>query len=625
MAEPKIPNYENLSVAKVEAELNTEFQSLKSGYDAFKSERLKMYREYKFQPYGNEVAGQSTIVDSSIWDAIEWMVPTMIQPFVETGNFIKIRPEEADMQSMIRAKAHRELLNYQVKKKSNWYQTLYDSIKGMLIQREAFAKLAWQEKDQKKGEPVSRPIITPTPAAQIRYDWTVLNFLDSHVVTQEEDLTRADIIELMKGADGLIESCFEKAIAEPGRNFKTARLQDEVNDQPNWVGNNDDKMDKNHTLYLRREHWTTYSLDGGDTVVPVMAVFIDDKLVQLIKNPLPIQRPPFFQCECVRDVLGNPAQSWSEVLSDIQKYKTGILRLTSDNLNAQMNGMIEFDQNNVDDIGVQLLQHAPKGSRIPIPVNKIGSVNPLPVIPIAGHAFTTWELLEVAKENRSGFTRYSQGLDSKSLNQTATGIVAITSRSEMRMWELTKRFGEMFLKPLARSIIAYNQEFLEPQDLELQFGSDEFRYEGPEGTIVIPARKAGDWLHLSKKDLGGYFSLEIDVDVGADKQQKIDNAFQWAQFFGPSVGQGIPPEAMSIIGLSTAKLMGIDEIELLMKKEVQTIGGGGVTVPAIGPEEGGIPAQAPGGEAGLGQGVPGLEGEQGIPEGDIADLLGGGA
>jgi len=618
MAEPKIPGYENLDVKKVEGELNTEFQSLKSGYDTAKSDRLRMYNEYKFQPYGNEVSGQSSIVDSTIWDAVEWLVPTMIQPFVETADFMKITPEDANMQAMLRAQAHRELLNYQVKKRSNWYQILYDLIKGMLIQRESFLKATWQKRDKKNGEPVSRPLLVVTPAAQIRYDWTVQNFLDSRVVTQEEDMSRADIVDLMADTKGLIKECFDKAIAEPGSNFKTDRLQDEEVDQPNWVGEDQVKMNKDHSLYLRREHWTTYSLDGGDTVVPIMAVFINDRLVQLMENPLPIKRPPFFQAECVRDVLGNPAQSIAEILSDIQKYKTGILRLTSNNLNAQMNGMIEYDQNNVDDIGVQLLQHAPQGSRVPIPVNKPGSVNPLPVVPIAGHAFTTWELLEVAKENRSGFTRYSQGQDSKSLNQTATGIVAITQRSELRMWEMTMRFAESLLKPLTRALIAYNQTFLEQQDLQLQFGVEGFSYMGPEGQVDIPERKAGDWLALSKKDLGGEFSLEIDIDVGADKQQKIDNAFQWAQFFGPSVGQGIPAEAMSIVGLETAKMMGMEQIELLMKKEVQTIGGGGVSVPAGG---GGAP-QGPGGEEEIGGGVQEADAGAGVPGGDIEALLG---
>lgn len=606
-----VPGYPNLSMADVEGKLNTEFESLKSGYDTFKAERLQMYREYKFQAYGNEVRGQSTIVDSSIWDAIEWMVPTLIQPYVETSEFAKIAPQNADVRSIIVAQVFQELLSYQVKKRSSWYQILYDMLKGMLIQRESFVKVTWQKKNKGMNEMVSRPILKAIPASQIRYDWTAQSFVQSRVVTQEEDMSRSDILKLMDGAVGLHKERFKKILATPGRNFKTARLRDEQTAQPNWVGEDDTKMDESHSLYLRREHWTNFDVDGSGMAVPILAVFLDDQLVQFDLNPYPFNRPPFLNAECVRDVLGNPAQSWSEVLSDIQKYKTGILRMTSDNLNAQLNGMLEYDQNNVDDIGVQLLQFAPNGMRVPIPVNRPGSINPLPPTPIAQHAYQTWELLEVAKENRSGFTRYAQGLDSKSLNQTATGITAITQRSEMRMWELAKRFSEMFIKPLAEMLISMNQELLEAQDLELQFGIPEYRFVDDNGVEqTIPARPAGNWITLAKKDIGGHFTVEVDVDIGADKQQKIDNGLTWAQFYGPFVGNGVPPEAMSMMSLNTARLMGLDQIEILMKKEVRSIGGGGVNVPrALFPDAGGDAIEATGVDAENAQLLSGLEAE----------------
>ena len=101
----------------------------------------------------------------------------------------------------------------------------------------------------------------------------------ARVVIQEEDMSRADIVKLMKGAEGLLESRFNRVLSVPGRNFKTARLREEQQSQPNWVGEDQTKMNKNHTLYLRREQWTTYSLDNGDTTEAVMAVFLDDVTV----------------------------------------------------------------------------------------------------------------------------------------------------------------------------------------------------------------------------------------------------------------------------------------------------------------------------------------------------------
>ena len=610
--EDRLPNFPKVSLSAIERDLNTEYQDLQGGYDTAKAYRIQQFKEYAFQPYGNEKDGASKIVDSTIFNAIEWMVPTLIQPFTQTDNLIEVNPNGGDARSLITAGVIKELLNYQIKKRMDLYGLLYDTIKTFLIGGTAYMKLVWVNKDKSKAEPVGRPEYISVNPDQMRHDWTAKKFSDSHVVTQDEEWTRTDILEWMDGQKGLIKGRLDQVLASQGRGTKTARLREENQEQKNWVGETTQAPSASMGLYLRREHWTKYDVDGDGKAVPVLCVFFDNILVQVIKNPYDFQHPPFVAAECVRDPLGNPASGWASNLSDIQKFRTGLLRMLSDNLNAQQNGIYEVDRTNVDDIGFQLLRHAPQGSRIPIPVRKTGSINPLTPAPIAQHAFTAWEMLAVEGENRSGNTRYSQGLDSNSLNQTATGIVTITQRSEMRMWEVATRFAESAFKPLIRMTIALNQQKLDTMDLQMQFGIEVHDKELKAMSEFFNSKvsfEPGEWITLNRGDIGGYFTVDLDVMVGSDRQTKINNLLSYMQYVAPYVGQGVPQEVIAFVAVELAKEMGLPQIQGLMKESY--VGSRGVSIPASlfpsvqgSSQTGGSPSQGATGAQGIGGQVP---------------------
>jgi len=609
-----IPGMPKVSYSRASAELEDEYKSLESGYNTGKGRRMEYWKQYRFQLYGNETTGQSKYVDSTIFDSISWMVPTLLQPFVQTDDLIKIEPTDSTLSAVIKAALLQELLTSQVKKRLPWYNILYDTFLAGAVQGESYLKTSWY-----KGEgddPVSRPVITVVPAAGIRYDWTVQNFSDSHVVVHEEDLPRTEIVKLLKNgeAKGVILDAYKRVMEGRGRDLKSPNLRDEEQNQPSWVSEGVRASSKAMQLYLRREQWTMYDIEGKGIAVPVLAVFLEDTLVQFIKSPSPLLggRPPFEVFQAMRDPLGNPAFGWPELLSDIQKFKTAIMRLVSDNLNAQQNGLYEVDRTQVDDITMMLLRRAPQGARTPLPVRKPGSIVPLPVLPIAAHAFTSLETLNVAGENRSGMTRYSQGLDSKSLNQTATGITQIMQRSDMRMWEVAMRFTETTLKPLIRTLIAFNQKFLDKASIQLQFGVP-----GVPGTNAPPI-PAGQWMTLGKEDIGGYYTVNLDVDIVSDRQQKVSDILQFAQFFGPSM----PPEKMQEVAAEVLRLMGLSNLRHIFGES--HAGTRGIEIPIGNFTRGSSePAEAePMGDEGAA--APPVEGDPGVSGIDIEGLLGGG-
>lgn len=610
-----LPNFPAVKYDKIQSDLNAEFDALESGYNERKTRRIENWKRYNFEAYGNEKSGSSTIVDSTIFNVVEWMTPSLIQPFFETSDFIKVIPESAAPRDIIASEYNRELLNYQMRKRMNLYSTYYDTFKTFLVTGDAYLKLTWVKRDPKSGEPVGRPEYTFITPDAIRYDWTVKGgFMESHVVTHEEDWTRSDIIGMRK-MKGVYEDKLMECIEEAGNHMPTDRLRDEQYQDKAYVGEMDGaQRESAKSLYLRREHWTSYDLEGDGVLTPIMAVFIDKKLVQVIKNPYKFQRPPFVAAECVRDPMGNPAMGWAQILEDIQSYRTAILRMSSDNLNSQLNGLYEVDTVHVDDIGLQLLMNSPQGSRIGIPTRKPGSIQPLKSNPLAPQAFQIWEMLEIAGENRGGFTRYSQGLDSKALNQTATGFVGITQRSEMRLWEIATRFAENTLKPLIRMTIALNQQNLDEQDIEIQFGLEgrgQVLTDVRTGEAVELSLKPGELLSVSKEDLAGYFSVTLDLQVGSDKQQKINNLFQWGQYFAPFIESGaIPQEVVQTIAAETARLMDLPKVEAQMRGSYA--GGRGTAIP-IGPS---------GPQGGFGSGIQGAQGEPPVSEANPTGISG---
>lgn len=113
------------------------------------------------------------------------------------------------------------------------------------------------------------------------------------------------------------------------------------------------------------------------------------------------------------------------------------------------------------------------------------------------------EYLDTVKENRTGITRYNQGLDSNSLNKTATGVSIITQAANQRLELIARIFAETGLSDLFRFLIKLNQLFVN-QELVIRLTN------GP--------------LRIDPSDLDGQFDLVVNAGMGAGaKEQNLQN------------------------------------------------------------------------------------------------------
>ena len=81
-----------------------------------------------------------------------------------------------------------------------------------------------------------------------------------------------------------------------------------------------------------------------------------------------------------------------------------------------------------------------------------GAVNPLEQPWIGAQTLPMLEYLSTVKENRTGYTRYSQGMDSNSLNKTARGVSLIMNASQKRMKLMARIMAEALVAPTMRGV-----------------------------------------------------------------------------------------------------------------------------------------------------------------------------
>ena len=187
-------------------------------------------------------------------------------------------------------------------------------------------------------------------------------------------------------------------------------------------------------------------------------------------------------------------QSVADLAMETQKHKTAMIRAIQDNLYLQVNGryFAVEGQVNLDD----LLTSRPGGV---VRVKQPGAVGALQQgIADMADTYQLLEYMEVQKENRTGFTRYSQGADSQSLNKTATGIGIITNRSDMRTELVARVFAETGVRDLFVRIL---QLVCQYQDAEAQFMLN------------------GRWLNVNPREWRHQFDVMVNVGLGTNDPQ----------------------------------------------------------------------------------------------------------
>lgn len=224
--------------------------------------------------------------------------------------------------------------------------------------------------------------------------------------------------------------------------------------------------------------------------------------------------------------------SIADLAMEPQRIKTSILRAQLDNLYLQVNGryFAVEGQVNLDD----LLTSRPGGV---VRIKSQGAVGRLDQsMGDAGDSMNMIQYMEDFLENSTGWTRYSQGNDSTSLNKTATGMNIITNRADMRLDLIARNFAEGFVE-LFRLMLKLVCQY---QDSEQE------------------VRIAGNWVSIDPREWRNQFDVTINVGLGTgNKDQNVQHLMMLGQLI-EQAAPILPPQADKVHNLITevAKNMG---------------------------------------------------------------------
>jgi hypothetical protein len=204
-------------------------------------------------------------------------------------------------------------------------------------------------------------------------------------------------------------------------------------------------MGPNKTVTLR-EVYVRYDQDN-DGVAELLRVVMVDKDILKVER---IERMPFAAVCPVPLPFAFHGLSVADLTIPTQRTKTRIMRAQLDSLMLSVKPRIGIMDNmvNVNDL---LTWRA--GSPIRTKGQPGQLLSPITIPFVGKEAFPMLEYQDYAKENRTGWTRYSQGTGGDSLNKTATGVSLITSAGNKRIRLIARLFAESGIRDLYTGIV----------------------------------------------------------------------------------------------------------------------------------------------------------------------------
>lgn len=105
------------------------------------NQRRDALKQYEGEPYGNEVDGRSQVVDRTIMETIEWIMPALMRIFTSSDQIVEVEPnlpqdEEAARQQTVAA-------NYVFSRDNAGFMLLYTWFKDALLQKLGWVEAAW--------------------------------------------------------------------------------------------------------------------------------------------------------------------------------------------------------------------------------------------------------------------------------------------------------------------------------------------------------------------------------------------------------------------------------------------------------------------------------------------------
>lgn len=472
-------------------------------------ERKQMYLATKehYQKKFPRLSETSEFCSRDIKTTIKWMLPSLEEPFLGTDDPVDIRAVNIDDDE--KAKKVQQLLKYQLQRKNAYPTFIEASWKDALKYNWCVAKVWWRREEERvrykqmiqsenvdfvvqlmqeeqagnaeiievkalKDAPdiivvtfdkitvtANYPVVQYMSPDELRYTPDGRNVQDAKFIAHRK-IVNGDYLK-QKEAEGVYKNV-DKAMADYEKdsgNVLPDELQIESNRELETIAaklSDDDLASKQFELYECYLH-VDYNNDGRYENIIVHA--IGTTPIRISKNDMDMA--PFFHFAVDADPINafNENEGFTDDLEQQQDLKTAVFRQVITNV-AKNNSPQLFVNNNVDVDALINNDEIVQCDTTDNPATQVYAASQLPISQLA------MEVIQYAQneiEAQSGSTRYNQGLDSNSLNKTATGITAILGSAEKRMKQMSRMFAENYIVPIFKYIILLDQKYMDQEQI----------------------------------------------------------------------------------------------------------------------------------------------------------------
>ena len=471
--------------------LKAEIEQANNYYDTeLSADRVEVLQYYLGEPFGNEQENRSKVVLSEVRDTIEYLMPSLMRIFGSSDKFCRfVGPNAEDVQG---AEQATELVNFVLNSQNNGFTVLHNFFKDALLFKIGAVKTYWEETettveetyerlsqlelttllddpaiDLKSQEIVEEGVTDPMgneipteqyfnvevkrrtkngkvkieniPPEELIFSRRAKSMDDCTFIGHRTQVRAGDLIERGYDADLVMSLAGDKELDDESE--RQTRFQD------NESSPYDNGLDPTNREVLVTEAYIKCDYDG-DNIPELRRVIVLGDGYEIVENE-PFDKIPFAIASPILMPHRMAGLSVAEMVMDLQLIKSQIYRQMLDNLYLTNNSRVAVveGQTNLDD----LLSSRPGGI---VRMRAPGMVQPLAVPQLGAQAFNMLEYADQIRDQRTGFSKASLGLDPKQLQSTSTNAVNATIQgAQLKIEMIARVFAETGVRTLMFNIL----------------------------------------------------------------------------------------------------------------------------------------------------------------------------
>lgn len=399
------------------------------------------YFESKFP----KLAKQSSLVSHDVMSTIDGAMPPIMKILMGSDEVIKI--EGAESEDTGNAEIMEKLISYQLMRKNDMFNIMYDWVKDSLITGMGIVKCYWERetKDQQVTETMSidalnqayeaglqivevvpadefgnfdvtfiqqfytknQPRIENVMLSEFLFDPEARSIDECSFIAQKKRVTASYLRE--KEKQGLYANV-EEAIKQGDEDVNVDEIEEEVTELDISAYGYQDNARKKKIIY---ECFVDIDINE-DGILEKMIITKCGKTI-LRMEPNVYGRHPFFEMIPVKEPFRVwPKQSFVDRVAQWQDLKTAMIKQMAVNIALSNDPRVVVDEQSIN---LSDLIEGRNWLRKKSGATMADAVMPMPPIPLSSATFPMLEYADTQKEQDTGVTRYNQGLDARSLNK----------------------------------------------------------------------------------------------------------------------------------------------------------------------------------------------------------------